>query len=276
MKRFSMLLATGLILATFSSCQKDDSSTVAVDEVTLTQQETQSEEIMNDVDLLVDEAIDTNASGLKSATTLGLAYLNDCPVITVNTEVSPEVLTIDFGTACTGEDGKVRSGKIIVTSASFKTFPSIRTKTFENFYVDGKKVVGEVIKTISKDQENNIRTAEINEDVTITFANGEGTAQRTANITRQYDRGERLIRLDNQLVIWGTAEFTRINGVKITKTISQDNPLIFRNACHHIVSGIVSVTTTNNRDWTIDYGSGTCDNIATLTINGKSREIRLK
>lgn len=275
MKRFSMLLATGLVLATFSSCQKDDTTT-AVDEVALTQQETQSEEIMNDIDLLVDEAIDTNVSGLKSATTQGLAYLNDCPVITINTEVSPEVLTIDFGTACTGEDGKVRSGKIIVTSASFNTFPSVRTKTFENFYVDGKKVEGEVIKTISKDQENNIRTAEINEDVTITFADNEGTAKRTANVTRQYERGERLIRLDNQVVSWGTIEFTRVNGVKITKTVSQDNPLIFRNACHHIVSGLVSVAVSNGRNGTIDYGTGNCDNLATITIDGQSKEVRIR
>lgn len=275
MKRFSMFCVISLMLATFNSCQKEDAP-AAIDEVNLSLQETQSEEMMNDVDMLVDEAIDSNTGNLKSAIVSNYAYLNDCPVITISKDASPEVLTIDFGTSCTGEDGKVRSGKIIVTSGSFNTFPSIRTKTFDNFYVDGKKIEGEVIKTISKDQENNIRTAEINEDITITFPDNEGSASRVANITRQYDRGARVVRLDNQVVSWGTVEFTRISGVKITKTIAQENPLVFRNACHHMVSGVVSVATSNNQNWTIDYGNGTCDNLAILTINGQAKEIRIR
>lgn len=275
MKRFSIFFVMSLLLATFNSCQKEDAP-AAIDEVNLSLQETQSEEMMNDVDMLVDEVIDSNTGNLKSATLSNYAYLNDCPVITINKDASPEVLTIDFGASCTGEDGKVRSGKIIVTSDSFNTFPSIRTKTFDNFYVDSKKIEGEVIKTIYKDQENNIRTAELNEDITVTFPDNEGSASRIANITRLYDRGARVIRLDNQVISWGTVEYTRISGVKIKKTISQDNPLVFRNACHHIVSGIVSVTTTSNRDWTIDYGDGTCDNLAILTINGRTKEIRIR
>ena len=275
MKQLKLFIAMSLMFIGFNSCQKEDLA-AADDEATLSLHETQAEEATADIDVLVDEAIDLNAAQLKSASLAGAFYLTDCPVITVNKNANPQVITIDFGTSCTGKDGKVRSGKIIVTSSSFTTFPSVRDKSFDNYTVDGKKVEGTITKTISKDQENNIRTAVISENITITFPNGEGTAQRVANITRQYQRNALLNRNDNQIVSWGTVEFTRRSGVKVTKTITSTDPLVFKMECHHIVSGTVSVVTSNNRSWTINYGNGGCDNLATLIIGDKTKEIRIR
>jgi hypothetical protein len=275
MKQFKLVFAVCLMFIGFNSCQKEE-NTVIVDEISLSQQETQAEEALADVDLLVDEAVDSNFSLLKSASIESAAYLTDCPVITVNKTATPQVITIDFGTACTGKDGKVRSGKIIVNSTSFNTFPSVRDKSFDNYFVDGKKIEGSVTKTITKDQENNIRTAVIKENITITFSDGEGKATRSANLTRQYQRNGLLNPADNQIVSWGTVEFTRISGLKVSKTINSADPLVFKVACHHIVSGTVSVTTSNNRSWTINYGDGSCDDKATLTIGDKTKEIKIR
>lgn len=275
MKQLSIFIAISLMFIGFNSCQKEETS-VAVDEISLSQQETQAEETLADVDLLVDEVVDSNFSLLKSASIESAAYLTDCPVFTVNKTTTPQVITIDFGTSCTGKDGKVRSGKIIVTSTSFTTFPSVRDKSFDNYYVDGKKIEGSVAKTITKDQENNIRTAVIKENITITFPDGEGKATRVADLTRQYQRNTLLNPADNQIVSWGTVEFTRVSGVKVTKTVTSQDPLVFKVACHHIVSGTVSVTTSDNRSWTINYGNGACDNKATLTIGDKTKEIKIR
>jgi len=275
MKQLKLVFAVCLMFIGFNSCQKEE-TTASVDEISLSQQETQAEETLADVDLLVDEAVDSNFSLLKSASIESAAYLTDCPVITVNKTATPQVITIDFGTACTGKDGKVRSGKIIVTSTSFTTFPSVRDKSFDNYFVDGKKIEGSVAKTITKDQENNIRTAVIKENITITFPDGEGKATRVADMTRQYQRNTLLNPVDNQIVSWGTVEFTRVSGVKVTKTITSGDPLVFKVACHHIVSGTVSFTTSNNSNWTINYGDGACDNKATLTIGDKTKEIKIR
>ena len=275
MKQLKITIAVCLMFIGFNSCQKEE-TTATVDEITLSQQETQSEETLADIDLLVDEAVDSNFNLLKSASIGSAAYLTDCPVITVNKTATPQVMTIDFGTACTGKDGKVRSGKIIVTSTSFTTFPSVRDKSFDNYFVDGKKIEGSVAKTITKDQENNIRTAVIKENITITFPDGEGKATRVADLTRQYQRNTLLNPLDNQIVSWGTVEFTRVSGVKVTKTVTSQDPLAFKVACHHIVSGTVSVTTSDNRSWTINFGDGACDNKATLTIGDKTKEIKIR
>jgi len=274
MKQIGKILAVSLLFIAFNSCQKKDSTTT--DEATLSQQETQGEEALNDVDLLVDEAVDSNTGQLKSAIIGSAMYLTDCAVITINNTASPKVITIDFGTSCTGKDGKVRSGKIIVKSDSFITFPSVRTKTFDNYVVDGKQIQGSIVKTIVVDQVNNIRTATISENITINFPNGEGTATRVANLTRQYQRGVLATTADNKIVSWGTVAFTRASGVTDNKTIAEATPLVFNVACHHIVSGIVSVTTSNNISWTIDYGNGDCDKLATLTIGGKTKTITIR
>jgi hypothetical protein len=275
MKRLKLVFAVCLMFIGFNSCQKEETA-ATVDEITLSQQETQTEETLADVDLLVDEAVDSNFSLLKSALIESSAYLTDCPVITVDKTATPQVLTINFGTACTGKDGKVRSGKIIVTSTSFNTFPSVRNKSFDNYFVDGKKIEGSVTKTITKDQENNIRTAVLHENITITFPNNEGTVKRAANLTRQYLRNKLANPEDNQILSWGTVEFTRVSGVKATKTITSADPLVFKVACHHIVSGTVSVTTSDNRNWSINYGDGTCDDKAILTIGDKTKEIKIR
>ena len=275
MKQLKLVFAVCLMFIGFNSCQKEE-TTATVDEISLSQQETQTEETLADVDLLVDEAVDSNFSLLKSASIESAAYLTDCPVITVNKTATPQIMTIDFGTTCTGKDGKVRSGKIIVTSTAFNTFPSVRDKSFDNYYVDGKKIEGSIAKTITKDQENNIRTAVIKENITITFPDGEGKATRIANLTRQYQRNTLLNPADNQIVSWGTVEFTRVSGVKVTKTITSADPLVFKVACHHIVSGTVSITTSNNRSWTINYGDGSCDTKAILTIGDKTKEIKIR
>ncbi|MDP3645306.1 MAG: hypothetical protein Q8S54_19240 [Bacteroidota bacterium] len=274
MKRFKMISVISLMFLAFLACQKYDISTT-VDETLLSQQVTIAEETLADIDILVDEALNLNFGLLKSVTTESSVYLSDCPVVTVDKTSSPQVMTIDFGTSCTGRDGKVRSGKIIVTSTSFLTFPSVRTKSFANFVVDGKKIEGSVVKTISKDKENNIRTAQLKEDITIIFPDNGGTAKRIANLTRQYQFNTMASKADDQVVSWGTAEFTRISGVKVTKTISSETPLVFKVACHHIVSGIVSFTTSNNSNWTINYGNGECDNKATLTNGDKTKEIKI-
>ncbi len=274
MKRLKMFFAVGLMFWTFNSCQKDE-TTAILDEVGLSQQETLVDETLADIDILVDGALDLNFGMLKSATIGNSLYLSDCSVVTVNKTASPQVMTIDFGTSCTGKDGKIRSGKIIVTSTAFNTFPSVRTKTFDNFYVDGKKVEGTVVQTINKDQENSIRTAQLQENITVTFPDNAGVANRVANMTRQYQRNTLENPADNQIVSWGTVEFTRASGVKMTKTISVENPLVFNAACHHIVSGIVNFVT-STRSWNINYGTGECDNLATLTMGDKTKEIKIR
>lgn len=274
MKILSSLFVTGLAITALVSCQKED--TTFEDALPIIEQETIAEETLLELDALADEAVNLKLNEGKSAVTEGDFYLSSCSVITIDNTSDPKVITIDFGTGCTGKDGKFRSGKIIITASSFVDATSERIKTFEDFYVDGRKVEGVVNKTIIIDREDRSRVAEIMEDITIIFPDEGVTAHRVAGLTREYRFELPGVLWDNIITSYGTVEFTRVNGLKVTKTISESDPLVHKKSCRWIVSGMVTVTTSDNRTWTIDYGDGTCDNLATITSGGKTRTIRLR
>jgi len=274
MKILSSFFVTGLAIAALVSCQKED--TTLEDALPVVEQETIVEETLFELDAMADEAVNLKLNEGKSAVTEGDFYLSSCSVITIDNTSDPKVITIDFGNGCTGKDGKSRSGKIIITATSFVDATSERIKTFEDFYVDGRKVEGVVNKTITIDREDRSRVAEILEDITITFPGEGGTAHRVAGLTREYRFGLPGVLQDNIVTSYGTVEFTRVNGLKVTKAISESYPLVFKTSCHRIVSGVVTVTTSDYRTWTVDYGDGTCDNLATITVGDKTRIIRLR
>ena len=274
MKNFRIIFALALFVLAINGCQKNVDITVNDD--LLINQETVAEQTLVDLDALVDEAIGLKLLGLKSAAIDGFYYVNSCPVITMNLNATPKVMTIDFGTGCKGKDGKERSGKIIVTSTSLENFTIQRTKTFENFFVEGKKIEGTVTRTLTFDREDHSKVANVKEDVTITFPDNGGKASRKSNMTREYQLFVLGVPKDNVIKSWGTSEFTRVSGIKLTKTIEEANPLVFKMECHQIVSGVVSFKTSDNRSWSIDYGTGACDNKAVVTKDGQTKEITLK
>lgn len=274
MKNLKFFLLAVLTAVAINSCQKENDATE--ENTLLTEQETVAEEMLSDLDILVDEALDFQLFFLKSATIDWTFILGDCPTVTYDKTSNPKVMTIDFGKACTGKDGKVRSGKIIVTSASFENVKLERTKTFENFAVDGKKIEGQISKTITIDREDHSRVAVTKENVTITFPDNGGKAQRKAEMTREYKLNTIGNLFDNVITSWGKVEFTRVSGLKVTKTIAESDPLVFKVSCHRLVSGTVNFATSDNRSWSVDYGDGECDNLATVTEGGKTKIIHLK
>ncbi|MDD4972551.1 MAG: hypothetical protein PHT07_24230 [Paludibacter sp.] len=267
MKRPVMFFAVGLALA-FNSCQKNDISNLEGDAISSLQEtplevsliETEIDEALSDVDLLADEAVNIQASILRSAAIDSSVYLSDCPTITVDKNVMPQVMTIDFGTACSGKDGKLRSGKIIVKASTFRSFPTRMEKTFDNYYVNGKKIEGLIRKFVVKDSLNHSRIAIVNEDVTIIFPERHDTAHHVTDMTRRYLRNVPEDRTDDQNITWGKVENTRPSGFVSTKMIAERTPLVYQVSCKHIVSGIASFRTSRGRHWTIDYGDGSCDN----------------
>lgn len=281
MRKAAFYLSLGLTCFLMPACQNNGAETVLdastqdnPTEATLV--ETQLDETLEAIDLLVDEAINANASLLRAGLTDSNLYLTDCPTISVDTITVPHVMTIDFGTTCTGKDGKVRSGKIVVSATSFKVFPSVRTKTFQDFIVENKKMEGSVTKTIQKDRINNIRTATLQENIRVIELLKGDTISRVSSITRQYRRNVLTDKTDDQTLTWGTVSNTRPNGVVTTKTISENTPLVFETACKHIVSGIASFENSKGRKWIINYGDGSCDNKATMESDGKTKEITIR
>ena len=147
-----------------------------------------------------------------------------------------------------------------------------RTKTFEDFSVDGRGIDGQITKTVTLVRENQSRIAEVNEEVTITI--DDKVAVRTGTMTRTHELGKIFDWKDDVVNSWGEVTTEWQDGYTVIKTISEENPLVFKSSCRQVVSGIVIVTR-GEESWSIDYGQGECDNKAIIDHDGVLREIRI-
>ncbi|HYF33379.1 MAG TPA: hypothetical protein VD993_19780 [Chitinophagaceae bacterium] len=191
----------------------------------------------------------------------------------------PVKVVIDFGTGCTGRDGRLRKGKIITVYTARLVVPgSVAETTFENYSVNGIKVEG--IHRV----ENKSTSQQWIFNITVrngklTKPNGNYTQwNSTKTITQIEGNGTPLFPLDDVFSIKGESAGT----VKRDSTLYQwaartlpDHPLIKRFACRWIVKGKIAIRRTNSDVAVIDYGSGQCDNKAYITINGATFEITL-
>ena len=53
-------------------------------------------------------------------------------------------------------------------------------------------------------------------------------------------------------------------------------PLHFSRDCHWIKKGIIVFNVRDESEAVLNYGDGTCDNIATISRDGEEKEIKLK
>jgi hypothetical protein len=205
--------------------------------------------------------------------------LGPCTEITRDSVGDALVVTINFGAdSCTGFDGKVRLGKIIMTcTGDYYNGESKVSFAFENYYVDGNQVLGTSEITSYINAEGN-RQAEITETGSIIMGDGSGTITLSSNKTRVVKTGTTTFsKKDDVIELTGTASGTLVSGN--TFVSATESPLVrnYTRECKGVfVSGLVKITVNDGTEITVDYGDGTCDNVATVTTNGVSENITLE
>jgi hypothetical protein len=272
--KYLMVAATvGMI---FTSCRKDkeekDMDTNAAADHAL------AEGTYNDVNNISDEA--ANGSLPSYSTTESESgergLLSSCATITHDTVAVPHVLTIDFGTSnCLCGDNRYRRGIITVTySGHYRDSASTHTISFTNYFVNDNEVKGS--KTVTNNGHNSAGhlTYSISVNGTIIKANNGGTITWTSTRTREWIAGENTLTwLDDVYLISGTANGTSASG----NTFSANTTTALRKEMgyKYIVSGILNITPSGKATRILDFGNGTRDDQATVTINGKVYNITL-
>lgn len=265
-----ILLLTGMATILLSACNREKTDR----DTRFTQQEAMAERLIDEVNNLVDEAATTgNLSNFKlDGSELVLA--SGCATVTRDTNANPKTVTIDFGTGCTGNDGRTRSGKIIATyTGPYRAPGTVITISTENYFVQGHQIIGNPLRRVENLGPNAEGQPVFQIDVNgeVIFANNSGSINWTANRQRTWTAGfNTFILADDRYSITGTANGSNSNGVQWTATITE--PLIVNMAigCRQIVSGKKVVTPSNRPERIIDYGNGQCDNTFTVTINGNT------
>ncbi len=188
-----------------------------------------------------------------------------CPNIDVQSEngTFPKIITIDYGDETVLKNGRIISGIIqIVMSAPRSVSGATRTITFDNFTVDSISIDGEIVKTFLLDE----YTISITRDLTFTLPD-ETTITIVSERTKIWVEGmdTPFIHEDDVFQITGFSLISDSDGDEFKKEITV--PLIKTGDCRYIVSGEVTLSQNGTVFAVIDYGDGTCDNIATYTTS---------
>ncbi|MGZ5243936.1 MAG: hypothetical protein ACXWEY_09200 [Bacteroidia bacterium] len=275
MKRiFLTLLAfSAITLFILSSCKKNDPVAENDSDIAAAEDNAYAEDIFGDVFKLMDEAArEQNGfykNGLEETATLA------CATVTADTTVSPRKLTIDFGAGCVGQDGRTRAGKIIITfTGRYRNPGTVITHTFDNYTVNGNKVEGEkTVTNMGKNAAGNLVFKIEVKGAKITTANGIITWESKRE--REWMAGQNTATIsDDEYAISGSAKGTNRNGKKFEVTII--DPLHIKIGCKWITKGSLEIKPEDKLKRTVDYGNGTCDNTATVTIAGRTYTFLMK
>lgn len=279
--RTKTLLYTLSILAflslIISSCEKSDIKTL---ETEFAEDEALTTTLFDDIFIEVEDAMETMESIIYDGAKKSASELV-CKTISVEYPADstywPRTVTIDYGEGCEGPKDRVRSGKIIIVVNRHFLHPEYtRSVTFDNFYVDGYKVEG--TKTVSNEGFNENQ----NMYFSVSLEDGKVTSPEGDVHTKEYNKIREFVsgietprfRADDEYMITGTA--TGINRDMITYTRTIIEPLHVAFTCKWILSGSVEIAAEGKETAILDYGDGTCDAIASVTIGEESKEIKLR
>lgn len=191
-------------------------------------------------------------------------------------QVPHGTITIDFGTeGCTDSKGNTRKGKVMIEFKGRRFLPnSTITTTTDGYSINGVQLEGtRVVTNVSGSTEEAPK-------FNVVLTNGKATWPDNSSATRDVNRVHTWIRAANPMNdewhVTGTASGTNRNGKEYEMTITSD--LVYKRECAISAKVFMAVQgtkelTVNGRKITIDYGTGDCDKIVTITADGQSKQV---
>lgn len=298
-----LLLAAAVFAASFllPGCKKDSDagSLSAKEEEQATLSLSQSEA---DAQLLFDDILNnvagvngewgTGSAGIfgRMAQVIGTARVDSLPscvsvsLSPLQANLFPKTLVLDFGSGCFSH-GHLRSGKITtVYTGRLAEAGKSATTTFENFSIDSVRVEGshKVTNSTSTGSQQRRFTVEIT-DGKLTHAGGSYIHWNATRTHSQTEGGGTISPLDDVYSLTGNSSgiTNQWNNRRFSWNTTIQEPLVKKTACRWLSKGIVKTERTGPataRQWDglLDFGTGVCENKATLTINGSVHQIVLR
>ncbi|HWN87618.1 MAG TPA: hypothetical protein VNM35_01090 [Chitinophagaceae bacterium] len=254
----------------FVSCQKQETEPDPELETTFKLSEDQaiSESIDDDANVVFFEA-SVNSGLYRLNGTVETTHILSCANVTVTPQNTfPKTIVIDFGAGgCVSADGISRKGKINITLSDYLHNPgSTAVMTFDNYYAAGFKVEGTITWTNTSTPNGISWTRQItNGRVTEPLGGYYWTHEGTKNVIQTAGADTPLNLLDDVYAVTGNHTVTNPSGK--TRTVTILEALEKKTTCHNITKGKMKIQGPNHFA-ILDYGDGTCDNIATITIDG--------
>ncbi len=267
----------------FTACKKDKTTGITTTTTTDTSvnEDTQyaddlarTEQTFDEAQNFADQAADNGTVEMKG----GPALLSNCARVIIDTGNSPHKITIDFGSSnCLCRDGRYRRGKIIITfEHRYRDSGYEHAIRFDDYYVNDNNVIGtRTVKNMGHNAAGHTYFDVHIDGMIVLNATGD-TIKHTSARVRTWVAGERTPNLaDDEYELTGSGTLTRASGK--TYSINITSPLHIALNCNWIEKGTVAITPNGaSSPRILDYGSGICDDQATITVNGRTRTITLR
>ncbi|MCB2409218.1 hypothetical protein [Hymenobacter lucidus] len=191
-------------------------------------------------------------------------------------------LTIDFGaTNCVCPNGKTRRGKIVVVfGGPYRVGGAVQagataTVSLVNYFVNDKQHTG--LRTFTSLGNGSFTLDVQNASIITPDGTHSWSSQRT--YTRTAGFGTPTIQ-DDKYLVTGQAAGTNRKNVSYTAQIQQPLVKNFTLGCaRHFTAGTVAISNSKGKSLLLNYdptGTAACDNIASITVDGVTRTIRLR
>ena len=196
------------------------------------------------------------------------------PEVTIDTAEAgyPVTILIDYGDSTVLHNGHVISGTLSVEiTAKRNTDGAQRIITYNGCKIDSVTVTGTEKETFNGNNETTRKTT-VDTDVTFTLDDGT-TILRKGQTVHEWLEGLATLQdhSDDKIQKTGLLTVSSSTGDEWTKSISE--PLIRLGDCRNYVQGVVEYLLNNTVVAVLDYGDGTCDTTATLTVGNEQIEI---
>jgi hypothetical protein len=306
-KLFTRLMTAALVLSIVAiSCSKEKSSDELTpqeeQQVALASSQTETESDMAQDDIFnnvigVDTEVGIGGVGIFGRSNSGTTDLltgrpDSIRCFTVTTTLLnapapfPRRVVVDFGTGCLGRDGRMRSGKIVtVYTGRLLNAGSMATTEFVDHKVDSVLVEGvhKITNTTGNTPGSNFLEFTIEAiNMKLTKPNGNYSKWNGIKKRTQVEGNGTPLPVDDMFRITGHSHGQVKHGNLLFNWRSEITEPLFRKfTCRWVQKGIVKSwreTLPSTSPWIaiLNYGPGTCDNQATLTINGVTQQITLR
>lgn len=269
-KNFFKILTLGLVVAATAGCKKDRNPDI---DQQAAEDNVQAEYVFSDVNNIVDDAARSQGGVNKMlGNNFGCANITMTYDNPADTASFPRTLTCIWDSACTPANTKenIRKGKMIIrfTDRYSKT-GAIVTTTFDKFSVNGYTVDGK--RTLTNNGNGGFTVAI--EGGKVVSSSGKEILINTNNTKTILDDKGTDLRSDDKYQITGSSNGTS-GGKTFTAEITE--PLIVdRKLCKWITKGKLTIKPLDKEARLVDFGTGTCDDEATVTIGGFTAKINM-
>ena len=203
----------------------------------------------------------------------------DCVKITTDSISVPNNITFDYGTGCKDNNGIIRKGIILVTynNSDIQNPGTLINYSFKNFFINNDQVKGSLsMENTGVNSNGNMVIKYISDCQDISLENGITQLDAQENL-EWVAGGKTWLYTDDVFSITGYTQIATPDGRKSRVTIKE--PLILNSSldCNkYYVKGTTITESSDAPDTYLDYGDGTCDNLAVQTVNGVSKTIELE